>query len=172
MRKMHLKKSFEKIIIMGDAGRGKSTLASRLSKKLGVPHYSTDDYYYEVKFSNPKEKQQSIDEISKLYHNQKWIVEGTTHHLLEPGLLFADTIIHLSHKNIANQWACIIRRYFQRDNEKLIDLLKLMRHVLYKKYGWGHRKGKPTNAELIAPHQEKVITLSSFKEINAFPDTF
>jgi len=42
---------FKKIIIIGDAGRGKSTLASKLSKKLNTPHYSTDDYFYEVKFS-------------------------------------------------------------------------------------------------------------------------
>lgn len=168
---MHQKKSFEKIIIMGDAGRGKSTLASHLSKKLGIPHHSTDDYFYEIKFSKPQDKQQSIDEISKLYHNQKWIVEGTTHHLLEPGLPCADAIIHLTHKNIANQWACLIRRYFQRDNERLIDLLKFMKHVLYKKHGWGYKKGKPTNTDLIASYPEKTITLSSFKKMDEFLNT-
>jgi len=157
---------------MGDAGRGKSTLASRLSKKLSIPYHCTDDYFYEIKFSKPREKQQSINEISKIYHDQKWIVEGTTHHLLESGLPFADAIIYLTHKNIVNQWICLVRRYFQRDNERLIDLLQFMRHVLYKKYGWGYKKGKPTNAELIAPYKEKVITLSSFKKIDDFLDNF
>lgn len=168
---MHFKKSFEKIIIMGDAGRGKSTLASRLSKKLGIPHHSTDDYFYEVKFSKPREKQQSIHEISKLFHAPQWIIEGTTHHLLEPGLLSADLIIYLTHKNVAYQWACLINRHFRRDNESWLDLLQLMRHVLYKKYGLGYKKGKPTNTDLIAPYQKKTVTLSSFKEIDEFLNT-
>jgi len=36
---------FKKIIIIGDAGRGKSTLASKLSKKLNISYYSTDDFF-------------------------------------------------------------------------------------------------------------------------------
>ena len=44
-------KSINKIIIIGDAGRGKTTLASNLSKKLGIKHYSTDDFFYEIKFT-------------------------------------------------------------------------------------------------------------------------
>ena len=161
-----------KIIIMGDAGRGKTTLASHLSKKLDIQHHSTDDYFYEVKFSKERDRQESICGVSKLYYNQKWIVEGTTHHLLEPGLIYADTIIYLTHKNIAYQWTCLIKRHFQRDNEKISDLLQLMKHVLYKRYGLGYKKGKMTNSELIAPHQEKVIMLSSFKEINDFMNNF
>jgi len=47
-----------------------------------------------------------------------------------------------------------------------------MKHVLYKRYGLGYKKGKMTNSELIAPHQEKVIMLSSFKEINDFMNNF
>jgi len=43
-----------------------------------------------------------------------------------------------------------------------------MRHVLYKKYHLGYRKEKPTPTEIIEPHKHKVITLSSFKEINNF----
>lgn len=158
----------QKILIMGDAGRGKSTLASLLSKKLNIDHHSTDDYYYEIKFSKPKEKQQSILEISKLFHTQRWIIEGTTHHLLEPGLAAADMIIYLTHKNILYQWVCLVKRHFQRDNESWRDLFQLMRHVLYKRYGLRHKKGKKNNAEFIALFKEKVVTLSSFKEIDNF----
>ncbi len=158
----------KKIIIMGDSGRGKSTLAPRISEKLGIPYHSTDDYFYEVKFSKPRERQKSIEEISKLFHEPKWIVEGTTHHLLEQGLASADAIIHLTYKNIFYQWASQIKRYFQRDNESLVGLYQLMKHSLYKKYGLGYKKGKADNLQLIAPYKEKVITLSSFKDIDDF----
>jgi len=46
-----------------------------------------------------------------------------------------------------------------------------MKHVLYKKHHLGHRKGKPTPIEIIEPYKHKVITLSSFKEIDKFIDS-
>lgn len=59
-------------------------------------------------------------------------------------------------------------RYLKRDGETIRGLYKLMKHVLYKKYHLGYRKGKPTPTEIIDPHKHKVITLSSFKEIDEF----
>lgn len=168
MKKAKPQTTPKKILIMGDAGRGKSTLASRLSEKLNIHHHSTDDYYYEVKFSKPREKEQSIRDISILFHAPQWIIEGTTHHLLEPGLAPADLIIYLRHKNIAYQWVCLIHRHLQRDNESWWDLFQLMKHVLCKRYGLKHKKGKKNNDEFIAPFREKVVILSSFKEINNF----
>ncbi len=162
------KENLQKIIIMGDSGRGKSTLAPRISEKLGIPYHSTDDYFYEVKFSKPRDRQKSIEEISKLFYEPKWIVEGTTHHLLEQGLAPADIVIHLTYKSIFYQWAYQIKRHFQRDDESLVGLYQLMKHSLYKKYGWGYKKGKVNNVQLIAAYKEKVITLSSFRQIDDF----
>ncbi|MBP9711447.1 MAG: hypothetical protein KBD55_00210 [Candidatus Pacebacteria bacterium] len=160
-----------RILIVGDAGRGKSTLASKLSSKLGIPNYSTDDFYYEVKFTKIRNRPESIFQISEVFKKEKWIVEGTTEYLLEPGLHSADTIIHLKYKNIPTQWAVILKRYFQRENDTILGSLKLMKHVLYKKYGLGYRKGKRTPSILIEPRKHEVITLSSFKEINEFLDS-
>ncbi len=162
------KEILNRILIVGDAGRGKSTLASKISAKLGIPHYSTDDFYYEVKFSKVRNRPESIEKIKEIFKNDKWIIEGTTKHLIDPGLHSADKIIHLRYKSILTQWIFLIKRYFQRENETIGGLYKLMRHVLYKKYHLGHRKGKPTPTEIIDPHKHKVVTLSSFKEIDEF----
>lgn len=162
------KEILNRILIVGDAGRGKSTLASKISAKLGIPHHSTDDFYYEVKFSKIRDRKESIEKVKKIFKNEKWIIEGTTKHLIEPGLHSADRIIHLRFKNIPTQWTVLFKRYFKRDNETIQGLFKLMRHVLYKKYHLGYRKGKLTPTEFINPHKHKVITLSSFKEIDEF----
>ncbi len=165
------KKILNRILITGDGCRGKSTLALRISEKLGIPHYSTDDFYYEVKFSKIRYRPEAIAQISEVFKNEKWIVEGTTEDLLEPGLHSADMIIHLQHRNVLIQWFFLFKRYLQRENETLFGNLKLMRHVLYKKYGLGYRKGKRTPLILIEPRKNEVITLSSFKEINKFLDS-
>lgn len=165
------KKILNRILIVGDAGRGKSTLASKISAKLGISHYSTDDFFYEVKFSKVRDKSESIDKIKEIFKNEKWIIEGTTKRLIEPGLHSADIIIHLRYKNIPTQWLVLFKRYLVRNNETIMGTYKLMKHVLYKKYHLGYRKGKPTPTEIIDPYKHKVTTFSSFKEINEFIDS-
>ena len=162
------KQILNKIIIIGEASRGKSTLASVLSKKLGIPHYSTDDYFYEVKFTKRRDRQESIDNISEIYHNEKWIVEGTTRHLLAAGLDSADLIIFLKYNGPFAQVFNILKRHFVRKDKSFLQTLRLMKHVVYKRYGLGYKKGKMTHTEFIAPYKNKVIVLSSFKQINDF----
>jgi adenylate kinase family enzyme len=162
--------AYNKIIIIGDAGRGKTTLASKLSEKLEIDHYSTDDFFYEIKFSKSRTRDEALNLISKAYQNDKWIVEGTTQWLLQPGLESADIIIYLKYNNIFSQWYSIIKRYFTRGDESVPQTLHLLRHVFYKRYGLGYKKGKVKHTEVIAPYLDKVIVLSSYKEINNFID--
>ncbi len=163
---------------MGDSCRGKTTLALKLAKKLEIPHFSTDDFFYEVKFTKKREKQESIDKIIEIYKKDKWIVEGTTRHLLEPGVDSADIIIYLEYPNVAMQWVRLIQRHIRRryksrteESETVGGLLGLMKHVLYKKYGLGYKKGTVSPQELVRSYKHKVVTLSSFREINTFVDS-
>ena len=161
-------KNHNKIIIIGDAGRGKTTLAEKLFQKLDIKHYSTDDFYYKKKFSEVRVREESIELISKVFHNDKWIVEGSTQWLLQPGLDSADLIIYLKYINIFPQWLVLIKRHFTRGDKNIWHTILLLRHVLYKRYGWGHKRGKITHKEVVAPYLNKTIVLSSFKEINNF----
>jgi adenylate kinase family enzyme len=160
-----------KILIMGDSGRGKSTLAEHISKKLGIPHYSTDDFYYEQKFSVPRNRDLALKQISEMYDKNEWIIEGTTLWLLHPGLPKADQIIYLKFSNILSQYFVLIRRFFVRGDDSVKDLLLLMHHLFKKRYGLGYKKGQPTTQDLLKPYSNKVITLSSYKEIDEFLKT-
>lgn len=161
----------KKVIIIGDAGRGKSTLASKLSEKLNISHYSTDDYFYEVKFTKPRDRQGALKLILEIYNQDKWIMEGTTVWLLDPGIKLSDTIIFLRYKNILSQWFVLLKRGLFTKNEDLKGTFALMKHVFYKRYGLGYKKGKMTHSEFVEPYKDKVVTLSSFKEIDNFLNT-
>jgi len=99
---------------------------------------------------------------------EKWFVEGSTQWLLEVGLKSSDVIIFLKYNNMFSQWFTILKRHFKRKDKSLKHTLDLMRHVFYKRYGLGYRKGKPTHTEIIAPYKNKVIVLDSFKKISNF----
>jgi len=162
----------KKILIIGDAGRGKTTLAYKLSEKTGIPHFSTDDFYWETKFSKPRDRAEAIHQIEKIYQEDAWIIEGTTQWLLKQGFPDADTIIHLDFKNILHQWYTILKRHFTRGDKSLWTTILLLRHVFYKRYSLGYKKNSPTHNDVLKPFVNKVTSISSFRELNKYIDNF
>lgn len=92
----------KRILIVGDAGRGKTTLAKSLSEKLKMKHYSTDDFFWKIKFTVPNDRESSTEKITKIYDEKNWIVEGATRHLITKGIEKADLIIYLGYKKHLN----------------------------------------------------------------------
>jgi len=161
----------KRILILGDSGRGKSTFAQKLSNKLGIPFYSTDDFYWKTKFTEQNNKQQSMENIGKIYEKDEWIVEGGTRHLTEKGMELADTIYLLEFNNILAQYYFLIRRSLNRKHERLIDLYKLLKHNTYKKYKKNYGNHFPKINEMLKPYENKVIHLCSLREINNYLDS-
>jgi len=161
---------YKKILVLGDAGRGKSTFAEKLSNKTSIPHYSTDDFFYRVKFTEVNDREKSVEEIAHVYEQDEWIMEGTTRRLILAGLEKADIIYLLNFKNIIYQYYFLIKRSLTRKYESLNGLLQLLKHVTYKKYKKGYGNHTPPLHELLKPHEQKLIKLSSMKEINRYLD--
>jgi adenylate kinase family enzyme len=157
-----------KILIIGEAGRGKTTLAKKLSDKLNIPHFSTDDFFWEIKYTEPREKEHAKQLAIENYNKQSWIIEGTTQWLIKLGLEDSDIIIFLNFKSIFHQWFFIIKRHFSRKDESLKSMLILLRHVFYKRFKLGYKKHSTTHRELIEPYRYKVKEFNSYKQIDNF----
>lgn len=167
-----LKDKSKRILIIGDSGRGKSTLAKVLSQKSNIKYYSTDDFYWKKKFSIPESKEISSQKILKIYHQDSWIVEGSTRGLIREGLVKSDLIIYLSYKNLVSQFWFLFKRNLTRKEEKFYNLFNLYKHLICKKYKIGPQKNKESLEEMTIPYQSKIIRLNSFKEINNFINKF
>ncbi|MBN2094401.1 MAG: hypothetical protein JW740_03495, partial [Candidatus Zambryskibacteria bacterium] len=113
---------------------------------------------------------ESVKEISKIYAQDSWIVEGTTRRLINEGLEKSDVIYYLKFNNIIFQYMALIKRKFKRRHESFIDLWKLLKHVTFKKYKKNYSKDLPLE-NMIEPYKNKVTKLSSYKEIDNFLDT-
>mgnify|MGYP003501371002 CR=1 FL=1 len=163
---------YKRILIVGDAGRGKSTFASKLSLKTGIPHYSTDDFYWKERPFVAHEREISEAMAKEKFSEDSWIIEGTTQWLVRHGLDKADIIIHMYFKSIFAQLFYILKRHFQRKDEPMGSTLHLLKHVFYKRYNLGYKKGAVTHREILLPYSEKVIEVTSFRQAHVFLDKF
>ena len=160
----------KKVQIVGDSGRGKTTLATALSKKLNIPIYSTDDFFWKVKFTEPNNQEESVKEIKKIYEKSKWLVEGSTTRLISPGLGDSDLIINLEFRNLFQQYISIISRSSGRENENSLGLIKFLIYITRKRYGIGYKKGILKQKKFLEMYKDKIVTIDSFSKIDRFID--
>ncbi|MEQ1500329.1 MAG: hypothetical protein ABL917_03095 [Parcubacteria group bacterium] len=158
---------YKKILIIGDSGRGKTTFTKKLSEKMSIPYYETDDFFWKTKYSEPNNKEQSIKDINKIYDLDSWIVEGSTRHLMKGGLDKSDIIFYFKFRNFLIQYFYIIKRaYKRRDNIR--HTFELLRHLTKKKYSIKYNGDKETTEELVKPYTNKIVYFHNFKEINNY----
>jgi adenylate kinase family enzyme len=93
-----------KIAIIGNAGSGKSTLGETLHKKLGIPLYYLDQYYWKPGWQKP-ESAEFEKEHHQLCDKDEWIIEGVATRLFDYRASKADVIIFLD----ISPWLCLYR---------------------------------------------------------------
>lgn len=163
--------NYKKILIVGDSGRGKSTFAKALSNKLDIKYFSTDDYYWKEKYSAAMDKEISIKNISKIYNQKSWIVEGSTRSLIREGIEKSDKIICLVYSSSLSQFWTLFKRKLTRKEETWSNLFDLYKHIFYKKYKLGQQKNKESIEEMLKPYKNKIVVLSTFNEIDNYIKT-
>lgn len=162
-------KNARRILIIGDAGRGKSTFSVKIGKKLNLPVYSTDDYFWKEKYTIPNDRQKSIEDIKKIYSNEDWVVEGSSTHLFQHGLNRADIIIQLKFPGIFSQWWALIKRSRQRKNESFTQLIRFLIYITRKRYNIGYKK-EIKNIELLKPFNNKIFIIKSHSDMDSLLD--
>ena len=87
----------ERIVIIGNSGSGKSSLARRLSDRFASPVIHLDGLFWEPGGFNRKRPQEVVfAEIATLATGQRWIVEGVFGELAQAFLPNADLLLWLN----------------------------------------------------------------------------
>ncbi len=161
-------KDKKRIVIMGDSGRGKSTLAENISGYTKLPLYSTDDLIWKIKFSEQRTKDDSLSMSLDISSLEKWIFEGSSLRLQKSFLDRSDLVIYLEHKNFIGQSFILFKRYLGREHETFLNFINLIKHIFYGRYSVGYKRGRETDLEYLDRLGVRYIKLSSFKEIDEF----
>ena len=104
-----------KIHIIGGPGSGKSFLADRLSRQLGIPHYDLDDLQWDnaAGYGTNREPQERDALLRQILQQEDWIIEGVYHKWC--GQCFADADrIYLLEVPRYRYRTRILRRFFRR----------------------------------------------------------
>ncbi|MBX7047005.1 MAG: hypothetical protein K1X86_14335 [Ignavibacteria bacterium] len=161
---------YNRIIIIGSGGAGKSTLARKLAEKLNLPLYHLDKIHW-----LPGWKAISRDEFVRKQHEifkeERWIIDGNYISTMAMRAEEADTIIFLDF----NMFVClkgVLKRYFSK--EKRQDVAEGCKENLHLQFLYWivtfrfHTKPKIKSILEQYKDRKKIFVLRKREEINIF----
>ena len=150
-----------KIHIIGGPGSGKTYLAEKLSKKMGIHHYDLDELQWDNQSDSygmkraPDERERLLTDV---LNQNDWIIEGAYYAWCQQCFADADKIYVLSVPKYQYRYR-IIRRFVRRKlgleqgkKETLASLSRLLK--------WADKYQQENLVEirkLLAPYSDKVI---------------
>lgn len=87
-------KKYQRIIILGSIGSGKTELARRINKRHKIPVYHLDKEYWQPNWSRPDEKEWQ-QKLLNLTSKRTWVMDGNYIESLEIRLSKAELVIML-----------------------------------------------------------------------------
>jgi len=163
----------KRVYIFGGTGSGKTTLAKKISERLKIPFYTTDNFVYRDTWTSKymcTDKQRDKN-FQKVVGKENWIIEGVHRgDWIFPAIIKADFVILL---DIPRRLLIIrvIKRFFNQrfgleeniKKETFKTFLPLLKYAyIYKNENLIYHK------RFIKEFNKKSIILENNKQINRF----
>jgi adenylate kinase family enzyme len=107
---------YNRIILVGSGGSGKSWLAKRLADITGYPMIHLDNEYWQPNWT-PVPKEEWIEKQKGFIRGEKWIIDGNYNSSMELRFEAADLVIFLDINRFVCMWSA-----FRRHGKKRSDL--------------------------------------------------
>ncbi len=161
----------KKVLIIGCAGSGKTTLAKQLSKLIGLPIIHMDNYYWTENWSRKSDKvwHEIVNELCK---QPKWIMDGNYTKSMPIRFQYATAVIYLD----MPRWKCllrvVIRRFRLIYNKKRDDIPKKCNermNVEFYRWIWNYPKRSRNETLALLNASDKIIFhLKSRRDVHYF----
>ncbi len=161
----------ERIIIIGSCGAGKSTLAIKLSKKLGLPLVHLD----KIKFvGNWQER--SKEEFDKLLLSElekpRWIIDGNYNRTIPLRMQYCDTVVFLDFPRLVCLWGVVTRviKYHGKTRPDMGGNCPERFDIEFLKFVWQFKtKHRNRYLEMLAnANDKKVVILKNRRQVKRF----
>lgn len=163
----------KKILIFGRSGAGKSSLASRIGKKLGLPVFHLDTYFWLPGWVARSKLDLAIDIEKLLAENDSWVMDGNyKRSALESRIKAADAILILDFNAFTCTWR-VIKRHLTYRNKTRPDMQRDCPKKLdfeFISYVWNYRKRtlSPTLNTLKGFPNKRILGFKNQKQVEAW----
>ena len=159
----------DRIFIIGPSGSGKSFLAEKISKKLGISHFDLDDIYWIKKPIKRRAKALWKPRLKKIIAKKKWIIEGAFSSWVGDAIKKAELVVWLdiSYKVMSFR---LLTRYLKR---KLAGKEGPFSGTWYlityaKKYSKRKAKQYKKHKKLMKKYRKKFVLIQNKKQLKQF----
>lgn len=158
-----------KVLIIGCAGSGKTTLCKKLSKILNLPIIHLDNYYWEAGW-NKVQTDKWISILESLVKKSEWIMDGNYTQSLPLRLKESTSVIYLDTPRYKCLWRAFKRRLtFWKNREDIpygcTDRFSLSFYLWIWHYP---KRSRQRTLDLLAGFSGQVIILENDQEVNNF----
>ena len=160
-----------KILIIGCAGSGKTTLANQLNIITKIPIIHMDNHYWTANWGRKSDAEWN-EIVEKLCQQPQWIMDGNYSKTMLTRFKHASTVIYLD----MPRWKCmtrvIIRRFRLFYNKRRKDIPSNCHERINLKFYlwiWNYRKKARTNTlDLLSNYSGVIYHLKSKRDITTF----
>lgn len=162
----------KRIVIVGCAGCGKSTLAVKLGRNLNLPVLHLDTIYWKANWQE-EDKNVFLTKQKEMIEKPCWILDGNYRDTLEMRLENCDTVIFLDYPRRVAIYG-IYKRYFQYRNKERDSIAKGCPEKIdrsFLKWVWRFNKdARPLIVEKIAKYKndKEILIFKKRKHLNQF----
>jgi len=162
----------QRILIIGNGGAGKTWLAQRLSRRIGLPVIHLDQHFWKPGWQKPGSPQWE-EKVDALTLAPGWIMDGTYTSTLDQRLAHADMVILLS----PSRWKCLQRilwrrlRYHGRTRPDLTPNCpeRLTWEFIHYVYSFPNQREPLLRGKLAArASKKKIVILRNNREVKSF----
>ena len=97
-----------RVLVIGSGGAGKSTLAARLSQRLGLPLIGLDAQYWKAGWV-PTAATEWAEHVRELAFRDAWVMDGNYGGTLDLRLARSDTVVFLDLPRLLCLWRIVSR---------------------------------------------------------------
>lgn len=157
-----------KVLITGNVGSGKTTLAKELSKTYNVPYFEIDSIVHSDKDNRKREEFEQASIVNKINReNKNYIIEGVLRKKLEFICNLVDYIIIFDiDKEVLRKR--IKKRYIKQKLGLEKANYKPTKEFLNQMYIWLETYNYDKDKNIIKKYSNKVIILRNNKEVKKY----
>jgi adenylate kinase family enzyme len=162
----------QRVLILGGAGAGKSTLARRLGEATGLPVIHLDAHFWQPGWVETPDEEWDA-KAEQLSQREAWIIDGNYSRTMPARLAACDTVIFLDFPLRTCLWSVVKRRirYHGRTRPDLARDCPEMIDWEFLQWVWGFRRhNRPKIIELLQAHgrHKELILLRNRREVERF----